>query len=114
MKTYLCRWPNGALSIVAVEDESQLATELAADAPCSPEEVDSPRGVVLELPRGFRAHFCLADNGAFEFTGWPQDAIPTLERLYPHLSAVGSQEFKTRKAFREAVERAVRRERGEQ
>ena len=109
MRAYLCRWPNGVLSIVAAETERGAVKQLMADAVCSVEDATGPNenaGIVMPLPEGMRVHLELTDDG-FVLRGWPTDAVPTLKTLYPHLMAVLEQSFKSEKAARAATVKAV-------
>ena len=110
MKTYVCRWPNGNLSIVAAENEQDAPKELVKEPQCTLEE-SAAEGIVIELPKGFRLHFELTDTGEFAFQGFPQDALPTLGRLYPHLAALFNTPFNTAEEADAAAAKAVALER---
>ena len=111
MQTYLCRWPNGTLSIVTAEDKDDLNKQLLGDEVCTFEEMDSPDGLIIEIPRGFRIHLHLNELAEFEFYGFRRDAMPTLERLYPHLAAAMKVNCKTKKAADTAARAAAAKER---
>ena len=111
MKTFLVRWPNGTLSIIAVENESDAPAALLKDDVCTQEEWDSPDGMVIEMPPGFRLHFHFNDEADLVFHGFNADAMPTLDRLYPHLSAAMKVRYKTKKGALAAAKEAVEKER---
>jgi hypothetical protein len=112
MKTYLCRWPNGTLSIVTAENDNELRQELMKEGVClENDEWDSPDGLIIEMPKGFRLHFYFNDEADLMFFGFPQDAMPTVERLYPHLAAAFKVPYKTKRAALAAAKEAVEKER---
>ena len=112
MPTYLVRWPNGTLSIAAADDIKELSHELMKDEVCTEAEMDSPHGMIIEMPKGFRLHFEISDEVDLQFVqGFPQDAMPTIERLYPHLAAVMKVGYKTKKAAIAAAKEAMEKER---
>lgn len=57
MPAFLVRWPQGWLSIVTADNIREPPQELAKDGICSNGEWDSPHGMIIELPKGFRLHF---------------------------------------------------------
>ena len=67
MPTYLVRWPNGTLSIAAADDIKELSHELMKDEVCTEEEMDSPHGMIIEMPKGFRLHFEISDEVDLQF-----------------------------------------------
>ena len=107
MKAYLCRWPNGRLSIVAADDENEVVREVRTNLVCPIEEVLSGDGVIMELPKGFHVHLQLAEDGQFEFYRFGPDARGTLERLYPHLMALYDVGFKTEEEADAAAAKAA-------
>jgi hypothetical protein len=111
MPTYLVRWPNGLLSIATADDIKELSQELAKDEVCSEREWDSPHGLNIELPKGFRLHFEFTDEVDLLFHELPPDAMPTIERLFPHLAAVMNVGHKTKKAAMAAAKEAMEKER---
>jgi hypothetical protein len=98
MPTYLCRWPNGTLSIAVADDIKELSHEILKDDVCSEEEWDTPDGMVIEMPKGCRMHFSFDDEATLHFHGFPKDALSTVERLYPHVTAAMKVPYKTKKA----------------
>ena len=116
MPTYLVRWPNGLLSIATADDVKDLSEELAKDEVCTKKEwerreFDSPHGRIIELPKGFRLHFEFTDEVDLLFHELPSDAMPTIERLFPHLAAVMKVGHKTKKAALAAAKEAMEKER---
>jgi hypothetical protein len=99
------------LSIVTADDIKELSRAMLKDNVCSQEEWDSPDGMVIEMPKGFRLHFEFSDEADLLFHGFPPDAMPTLERLYPHLAAVMQVGHKTKKAAMAATKEAMAKER---
>ena len=102
MPTYLVRWPNGLLSIATADDIKDLSLELAKDEVCTEKEWDnrewdSPHGMIIEMPKGFRVHLKFTDDVDLLVHPLSRDATPTLERLYPHLTAVMKVSYKTKK-----------------
>ena len=63
------------------------------------------------MPKGFRLHFEFTDEADLEFHGFPPDAMPTIERLFPHLAAVMKVAYKTKKAAMAAAKEAMEKER---
>ena len=112
MPTYLVRWPNGTLSIAAADDIKELSHELMKDEVCTDEEMDSPHGMIIEMPKGFRLHFEFDDEVDLVFVhGLSLDARPTVERLFPHLAAAMKVGHKTKKAAMTAAKEAMAKER---
>ena len=111
MITRLVRWPNGMLSIVTAEDEKDMAHQLMKEQVCTDEEMDSPHGLVIDMPKGFNFHFRLNDQAEFEFQKFTEEGMPTVERLYPHLAVVYRTGYKTKKAAIAAAKEAVAKER---
>ena len=62
MPTYLCRWPNGSLSIAVADDIKDLTQELLKDNAFEAGEWDSEHGLIIEMPKGFRLHFVFDDD----------------------------------------------------
>jgi len=116
MPTYLVRWPNGLVSIATADDMKDLSLELAKDEVCTERERvkrewDSPHGLIMELPKGFRLHFEFNDEADLEFHPFPSEAGPTMQRLFPHLYAVMKVPYKTKKAALAAAKEAMAKER---
>jgi hypothetical protein len=96
---------------VTADDHSELSKELMKDDVCTQEEWDSPHGIIMEMPKGLRLHFYFDDDIDLMFFGFPPDAMPTFERLYPHLAAVMKVGYKTKKAAMAAAKDAMEKER---
>ena len=111
MPTYLCRWPNSNLSIAVADDIKDLIQEFMKDNAFEGEEWDSPHGLIIEMPKGFRLHFAFDDDGTMHFAGFPKDAMPTVERLYPHFAAAMKVGYKTEQAADAAARAAMAKER---
>jgi hypothetical protein len=116
MPTYLAQWPNGLLSIATADDMKDLSLELAKDEVCTEREKvksewDSPHGLIIELPKGFHLHFEFTDEVDLLFHELPRDAMPTIERLFPHLAQVMKVGHTTKKAARAAAKEAMVKER---
>ena len=116
MPTYLVRWPNGLVSIATADDIKDLCLELAKDEVCKEREAvndewDSPHGMIIELPKGFRLHFEFDDEADLVFHPFPSEAGPTLERLFPHLAAVMKVGHRTKKVAMAAAKEAMEKER---
>lgn len=110
MTAYLCRWPNGVLSILAGDSQEEVVEALSYSGVCSVEEAvgeNAKPGIIMPLPKGLRIHLHLTDGGGFEFRGFPDEAIETLRTLYPHLIALTEQPFKTKKAALAAAKKVV-------
>jgi hypothetical protein len=110
MPTYLCRWPNGNLSIAVADDLKDLTQELIKDDAEEAGEWDSADGLIIEMPKGFRLHFAFDDDATMHFAGFPKDAMPTVERLYPHLAAAMQVRYKTKRAALAAAKEAMDKE----
>lgn len=104
---YLCRFPNGVVSIVNAESEDEALTELSQDRVCTLEELEGGAPIIMEMPKGFRVHVYLDDAGDFRFCGWTLDAMPTIRRLFPTLTALYEVGFKTKRAGRIAQAKAA-------
>ena len=111
MPTYLCRWPNSNLSIAVADDIKDLIQEFMKDNAFEGEEWDSPHGMIIEMPKGFRLHFVFDDDGTMHFAGFPKDAMSIVERLYPHFAAAMKVGYKTEKAADAAATEARDKER---
>jgi hypothetical protein len=101
MNAYLCRWPNGVVSIVAAENEEEVVKQLTADGISSMEDAfraDAKPGIIIPLPKEMRVHLHFTEDFGFEFHGWPAEATPTLRTLFPHLMAATEVPHKTKKA----------------
>ena len=111
MPAYLVRWPNGPLTIAAADDTDQLFQELLKDDVSTEEAWESPHGMVIEVPKGFRLHFPFSDHVELIMHSDSDDSIPTFECWYPHITAAMKVGYKTRKAAMAAAKEAVEKER---
>ena len=118
MKTYLCRWPHGLFSIVSAADEKSLTQELSADNVCSLEQARRDGGVIFELPEGFqfRIHFAWTTEGDLEVWKWSfgEEAARKLDELFPNIAALKGAEFKTKKAAKKAIAKALALDAGQE
>ena len=70
------------------EDKKDLSLELLKGRcrQCGGE--GQPTRMVIEVPDGLHDALRVQRRSGFEFHGFPADAMPTIERLYPHIAAV--------------------------
>jgi len=103
MPVYLCRWPNGDVSIAAGESDVEVADVL--------DEVDNPDAAeLIQLDQAVAVHFTLGqkpgDKGAvpLEFEGMSEELMASVyERAYPIYNEVRSKDDPTVEELTEAL-----------
>lgn len=104
MPVFLCRWPNGDVSLVMAESKHDAIWEL--------DEVASAEPRFVRQMRSCMVHFTLTEAGTLELEGFGDRTTREIKRAYPILSKVqdliSGQPKKGKGGLRDP---AVRRER---
>jgi hypothetical protein len=97
MKVYLCRWPNGDVSLCTAESKLDAISDIL-------DEVGgASRKDLHQLNAHVAIHLHLTDDGRFELEHLDERNQDVLWKVYPHLFGVLENEDADDDAIREAV-----------
>jgi hypothetical protein len=80
MNVYLCRWPNGDLSLVYGQTLKEVFDTL--------DEIDDPDGCEMVRIKQGAVHFHLSDEGQINFESLSERLLDDLDKVYPVLDDV--------------------------
>ena len=84
MPVFICRWPNGDCSFVSARSQTAAIVRL--------DEIDNAETAELFQVSKFMLHLRLANDGAFEFQDFDEDAWDSVHEVYPYLREADSPE----------------------